>query len=96
MFQQPALSLKLGKPRQRHFLLMSDANNGQYTRKYRLSLSGFSALQVTLGSSFVFQMTPSQRAEAEWEIANIGPITVSQLEVSKTRITVCITHGSYP
>jgi hypothetical protein len=57
-------------------------------RKYRaLSLS---AIQAISGSSFVFQMTPSDRAEAEREIANIGPITMSQFKVSKTRITACI------
>jgi hypothetical protein len=35
---------------------------------------------------FDFQMTQDQRAQGEWEIANMGRITMYQFKVSETRI----------
>ena len=41
--------------------------------------------------SSVTSVAPSQyNATAEWDMANVGPITMSQFKVSKMRITACI------
>jgi hypothetical protein len=39
---------------------------------------------------FDFQMTPDQRAQGEWEIANMGRITMHQFKVSKMKIITSV------
>jgi hypothetical protein len=48
---------------------------------------------ASMNSSFDM-ITPSQRAQAEWEIANTGRITMYQFKVSKTRIKASIIADS--